>query len=210
MGFAYHVLSFLTNFLHPRPQAEEAAAAAAAEEAAAAEARKQRQVEKKALQRERARLRRLCAGEGGGEGSSSGLPAGAVDSEDVEQLCSNLGLEGLQRLCDQLAAVDLDAEAKRAAVQQQLAAVGQQLQQEQAQKDAAAQVRVGKAAVQEPSALVQAACACSFLRAQPSAALRLLSRQRSNLGSALLPRLLRVLHMPLRRRCATRPSRSHA
>ncbi|KAI7843108.1 hypothetical protein COHA_003279 [Chlorella ohadii] len=122
-----------------RRKAEEAAAAAAAEEAAAAEARKQRQVEKKALQRERARLRRLCAGEGGGEGSSSGLPAGAVDSEDVEQLCSNLGLEGLQRLCDQLAAVDLDAEAKRAAVQQQLAAVGQQLQQEQAQKDAAAQ-----------------------------------------------------------------------
>ncbi|PRW60561.1 dnaJ-like protein subfamily C member 2-like [Chlorella sorokiniana] len=120
-------------------KAEEAAAAAAAEEAAAAEARKQRQVEKKALQRERARLRRLCAGEGGGEGGASGLPAGAVDSEDVEHLCSNLGLDGLQRLCDQLAAVDLGADAKQAVFAQQLAAVGRQLLQEQAQKDAAAQ-----------------------------------------------------------------------
>ena len=132
---------FTSRLLHPQPtpsQAEEAAAAAAAEEAAAAEARKQRQVEKKALQRERARLRRLCAGEGGSEGS--GLPAGSVDSDDVEHLCSNLGLEALQRLCDQLAAVDLAADAKRGVIAQQLEAVGRQLQREQAQKDAAAQV----------------------------------------------------------------------
>lgn len=96
-------------------------------------------MEKKALQRERARLRRLCAGEGS-EGGAPGLSAGALDSDDVEHLCSNLGLEALQQLCQQLAAVELGADDKLAAVGQQLEAVGRQLQREQAQKDAAAQV----------------------------------------------------------------------
>ena len=58
-------------------------------------------------------------------------------------LCSNLGLQELQALCDQLAAADLGADAKTAAVGGQLAAVAQAQQREQAQRDAATQVRGG-------------------------------------------------------------------
>ncbi|KAL4443910.1 hypothetical protein ABPG75_011647 [Micractinium tetrahymenae] len=120
-----------------RRRAEEAATAAAAEEAAAAEAKKQRQAEKKALQRERARLRRLCgtAGEAGGE---AGLPPGAVEAEDVEHLCGSLGLEGLQQLCEQLASLELGAEAKRAAVAARLQGVAASAAAEAAQREAAA------------------------------------------------------------------------
>lgn len=120
-----------------------AAAAAAEAEAAAAEARKQRQVEKKALQRERARLRRLAGvGPGGREAAAAegGLSAGEVDGDEVETLCGNLGLEAMQKLCDQLAAADLDADAKAAAVEAQLDAVATAQGQERAQKNAAAQV----------------------------------------------------------------------
>ncbi|KAL4449534.1 hypothetical protein ABPG77_007178 [Micractinium sp. CCAP 211/92] len=120
-----------------RRKAEEAAAAAAAEEAAAAEAKRQRQAEKKALQRERARLRRLCgsAGEAGGE---AGLPRGAVGADDVEQLCASLGLQDLQQLCERLSSLKLDAEAKQAAVAAQLRAVAAAAAAESAQKEAAA------------------------------------------------------------------------
>lgn len=123
-----------------RRRAEEAAAAAAAEEAAAAEAKKQRQAEKKALQRERARLRRLCgtAGEAGGGAGEAGLPPGAVDAEDVEQLCGSLGLEDLQQLCEQLSSLGLGADAKQAAVAAQLRAVADAAAAESAQKEAAA------------------------------------------------------------------------
>lgn len=66
---------------------EEAAKRQAAEEAAAAEARKQRQQEKKVLQRERARFRRVC--------EEAKAP---IDHYDVEFVCANSDLESLQSL----------------------------------------------------------------------------------------------------------------
>ncbi|GAB4822471.1 hypothetical protein N2152v2_009517 [Parachlorella kessleri] len=106
---------------------EEEAARKAAEEAAAAEARKQRQVEKKQLQKERARLRRLS-----GEGSLPGL-----DAESVELLCTSLGLEELQALNNLLADAAASAADKQAAVQRQLAVVQASQDAEQQAKEEA-------------------------------------------------------------------------
>ncbi|KAK9787621.1 hypothetical protein WJX73_010169 [Symbiochloris irregularis] len=82
--------------------AAEVAAATAAKEAAAAEeaaeARKVRQREKKAMQKERQRLRGLCASIGGATDFAT--------DERVETLCFSLPLEGMQALCDQLSAVE--------------------------------------------------------------------------------------------------------
>ena len=124
-----------------RQREEAAAAAAVAAEAAAAEAKKQRAADKKSMQRERARLRRVCgvtavdpASAGAAE---AGAAAGLVDAESVEHLCSNLGLEALQQLCNQLASADLDADAKLAALDVQLDSVMTAAQREQAARDAA-------------------------------------------------------------------------
>ncbi|KAL3137123.1 hypothetical protein ABBQ32_006697 [Trebouxia sp. C0010 RCD-2024] len=80
---------------------EEAAAAAAAQEAvaaeAAAEARKTRQVEKKAMQKQRSKLRTL---------SASLISSKSFEDDDVELICSKSGLGPLQALTDALAATD--------------------------------------------------------------------------------------------------------
>ncbi|DBA66447.1 hypothetical protein WJX79_001146 [Trebouxia sp. C0005] len=80
---------------------EEAAAAAAAAEAAAAEAaskeRKARQVEKKAMQKQRSKLRTL---------SSSLVSSKSFEDDDVELICTKSGLGSLQALTEALAATD--------------------------------------------------------------------------------------------------------
>ena len=80
-------------------QKEEAAAAAAAQEAAAAEAaadaRKARQVEKKAMQKQRSKLRTL---------SASLVSSKSFEDDDVELICSKSGLDQISALTDALSA----------------------------------------------------------------------------------------------------------
>lgn len=113
---------------------EEEARRKAEEEEAAAAARKQRQVEKKALQKSRARLRKLC-----GVAAGDDAPVlTTVDEDDVELLCARLDLSSIHGLCEQLAATHLGEAEKLAAVEASLASVRTETEIEQKKKEAAA------------------------------------------------------------------------
>lgn len=113
-----------------RLRAEEEEKRKVEEAAAAAEAKKQRQADKKAMQKERARLRKLC----GVSASTDGTPAAiSLPDEDVEMLCSRLELAALGALCDELAATHLSVEAKLSAAADRLSSV-RSVQEEAARK----------------------------------------------------------------------------
>ena len=90
------------------------------EAVAAAEAKKQRQSEKKALQKERARLRKLCGVSATDDGSSAVI---SLPADEVEILCSRLDLSLLAALCNELTATHLSVEAKEAAAEERLASL---------------------------------------------------------------------------------------
>lgn len=108
-----------------------------ADEAAAVEARKARQIEKKALQKERGRLRRLAGTAADGAPPEAPGIASALDEDEVELLCASLSLTHMSELCAALAAADLGADVKAAAVQARVDEVRGCQGQEAAAKEAA-------------------------------------------------------------------------
>lgn len=126
---------------------------------AAAEAKKRRQAEKKALQRERARLRKLCGlkssdndghsgvgsnekqnfwllGEIKGDGASlngeaSNAAQSTITAEDVELLCLRLDQSSLIDLCDALEKPRVPREAKLKALGDQVASVQRKMEEEE-------------------------------------------------------------------------------
>jgi DnaJ family protein C protein 2 len=110
--------------------AAEAEAARAAEEEAAGVARKARQLEKKATQNERKRLRRLTLGEG--------APAPPPREDDVEALCARLELPAMTALCAALEAAAGDAAGRAATLEAALATVRTAADLEEAAREAAA------------------------------------------------------------------------
>ncbi|CAL8462322.1 g1855 [Coccomyxa elongata] len=123
-----------------RARAEEAAKKAAEEAAAAeaaAEARKARQIEKKATQKERSRLRGLCAS------------MGTIVDDMVELLCANLQKDDLAAINASLSADDTTDSAKEALLKERVGEVeralyGEQRAKEEAAKRAAAEERAAK------------------------------------------------------------------
>ncbi|KAH7615639.1 hypothetical protein Ndes2526B_g09614 [Nannochloris sp. 'desiccata'] len=110
---------------------------------AAAEAKKQRQSEKKALQKERARLRKLC---GVTVGDTEPVLT-SVEEDDVELLCANLDLVTLNGLCEELSASHLSTEQKLAAAVERLDSVRSGQNQEERKKAEATKAAAAAAAL---------------------------------------------------------------
>lgn len=136
-----------------RKRKEEEERKRAEEEAAAAEAKKQRQVEKKALQKERARLRKLC-GISGSDTDRVQFAEASVDSDQIELLCSSLDLLGLNTLCEELLAPDATPEGRSDALSRSLARVqlGMEGERRQRQEAASAASRAAAEAAREEEA----------------------------------------------------------
>jgi hypothetical protein len=107
----------------------------------AAEAKKQREADKKALKRERQRLRALVEGGGGSNGR-------LLDEDDTEKLCQGLDTAALAAVCDAASAEGLSAEQQRAVLVARLdemrrAEEGATAERERQKKEAAAALQVG-------------------------------------------------------------------
>jgi len=99
----------------------------AEEEVAAAEARKARQHEKKALQRERARLRKLVGISGDGSTMRFDIKDSIFSDDDIELICAQMELINLQSLCDTIDSGNISPTDKTAAISDSLDSVRDKL-----------------------------------------------------------------------------------
>lgn len=119
-------------------------AAAEAERAAAEEAKRQREADKKAIRKQRQRLRALCepllasaqkaaaapspSGNGAANGDATSGGALVVDADSVQKLCDRLEHEALSRLCDGMEAAPASCSGAEAAAAAQLQLLRGQLE----------------------------------------------------------------------------------